>query len=143
MSSKKMFLIIGIFLLIFASVGAVAVNDFSCQNLVQYKSLAIGQDLPDEAPFTDEIINIYLSEEIYGNLQIENKTVSGFDCTENENPSYNIYIESFDTVEDFISSDDFLTTYKEKSNSGEIVVKGVGLGKKIKLFFVKIFLKFF
>jgi len=136
--------IIGVLVLafVFSFVSAVEFEDFSCENVARNKDLAIGQSLPEKVPFTDEVINIYLSEEIYGNLQVENKTIKDFVCDENENATYKIYVESLDTIGDFLNSEDVLGTYKEKSDSGEIEVKGVGLGNKVKLFFVKIFLKF-
>jgi hypothetical protein len=123
-------------------VSAIETTDFSCQNIVQYKDEAIGKPLPEKAPFTDEIINIYLSEETYGNLEIENKTIKDFLCNENENATYQIFVQNEKVVEDFLNSEDILETYQNKTDSGEIEIKGIGLGKKIKLFFVKIALKF-
>lgn len=144
MRGKNILILLLTFSISLAIVSAVApeITDFSCQNIVQYKDMAIGQTLPDKAPFTDEIINIYLNEGAYGNLVIQNKTIANFSCEESEEPTYKIHVETTQTIEDFLNSNDTLETYKIKSDSGEIEIKGVGLGKKIKLAFVKFFLKF-
>ncbi len=142
MRGKHIFILILAVFTTITFVNAIDISDFSCQNIVQYKDLAIGQTLPEKAPFTDEIINVYLSEEIYGDIILENKTISDFSCTESEEATYKIYIKSLNTVEDFLNSEDAIETYKQKSDSGEIKVKGVGFGHKIKIAFVKLFLKF-
>ena len=142
MRGKNLIAFLAILTLSFAIISAADLTDFSCKNIEKQKDLAIGQTLPDKAPFTDEIINIYLENETYGNLVIENKTIKDFSCVKNENATYEIFINSSSVIQDFLKSDDLLSTYKEKSDSGEIEIKGIGLGKKFKLFFVKFLLNF-
>lgn len=135
--------VFGIFLIYaIVVVSAVDINDFSCKNVENYKDLAIGKTLPESAPFTNEILNIYISNESYGNLIIKNKTIYDFSCIENENATYKVYVKDISVIKDFSESDDFIGTYKNKTSVDEIEIKGIGLGKKIKLAFVKLFLKF-
>jgi hypothetical protein len=135
-----MLVLFAVLMLPFTSINAL--ENFSCQNVEANKDMAIGQNLPDKAPFTDEIINVYILEEIYGNLQIENKTIKDFSCIKHENATYEIHINNSLVIQDFFESEDIIQTYKEKSDSGEIQIKGIGFGKKVKFFFVKFFLKF-
>ncbi len=142
MKSVK-YLAIGIFFVfLIASVSAIEITDFSCKNVENYKDMAIGKNLPESAPFTNEVLNIYVSNETYGNLVIEEKIIIDFSCIENENATYNVYIKDSSVIKDFAESDDIIETYKNSTESGDLEIKGVGFGKKIKLAFVKFFLKF-
>lgn len=140
MKSVKLSLIAVFLVFSIISIGAVSVSN--CKSLEAQKSLIIGKTLPDKAPFSDEIINIYIENETFGNIVLENKTLKSFSCIENQSATYKIYIKNTSVINDFMNSDDFMGTYKNKTSSGEIEVKGVGLGKKIKLGFVKFFLNF-
>jgi hypothetical protein len=134
-----------LFAVLFASlvfVSAVSYENITCQNLESQKEMAIGFKIPDKAPFTDEIINVYLNGSIFGNIVIENRTLKDFSCLEKEDATYKIFVKNRSVVSGFINSEDVLQTYKDKSDLGEVKIKGVGLVKKIKLGFVKLFLNF-
>jgi len=140
MRSKFILIFIGIML--FSLTFMSALDNFNCQTLESQKSLAIGQKIPDKAPFTDEIINLYLENQTYGNLILVNKTISDFSCSENENATYKVYVKNTSVIQKFMESNDSLQTYKNETSSGNIEIKGVGLGRQIKLFFAKIALNF-
>ena len=140
MKNKIILLIVFSFLFV-SFANAIDISD--CSSLEQYKSEILGQQIPDKVPFANEIINIYVGEQILGNIQIEEKKIKDFACAENEDATYKVEIIDYVVLNDFTSADNFLEVYQEKTKSGEIEVKGIGFGKKIKLGFVKIALKFF
>ncbi len=122
---------------------AVDVSELTCENALNYKEQIVGNEIPSEAPFNDEIINVYISNETYGNLVIEESVIKDFSCVENEDASYEIRIKDLQTMKDFVESEDFIQTYKDMKKSGDLEIKGIGFGKKIKLAFVNFVLKFF
>lgn len=141
---KSVVLLFGlIFILGFVSALNLNTSELECQNAVQYKDQFIGQAIPEDAPFKNEIINIYVSEEIYGNIVLEEKVIIDFSCSESEDPTYNLFIQDFESVKKFVESENYLETYKEMQRSEEIKIKAVGFGRKIKLTFIKFVLKFF
>lgn len=144
-NKKGMKFVFGMFLMIglMGLVSPLNVEDLNCQNALNYKDQIIGKAIPDKAPFNNEILNVYISEEIYGNLVIEESVIEDFSCVENEDASYELTIKDLETMKKFVGSEDYIQTYKEMKKSGEIEIKGVGLGKKIKLAFVNFILKFF
>jgi len=131
--------------LLFFLLGIVApfttseLNEMSCLIIEQSKRDIIGNEIPEKVPFKNEILNVYLAEESFGYLEINESIISDIGCEENENPSYEIYIKDYSVFTQFEKGFDL-----DKLNSmlgDEIIIKGVGIGKKFKLFFVKIGLK--
>lgn len=121
---------------------ASAQEDVTCITLESERDSIVGTELPDKVPFKNEIMNVYIGEEVYGSLEISKGIVIDFSCLENENPTYGVYVNSQETVNYIATSEDILEAYEEKSASGELAIKGFGFGKKIKLAFVKLFFKF-
>jgi hypothetical protein len=141
MKGVKLFIFVFIFL--FSIIITSAIEIPNCNVLEYQKSLIIGKTLPEKVPFTDEIVNIYIENETFGNIVLENKTIKDFSCKENQYATYKVHINNLSSLNDFMNSKDFIGTYKNKTKSGEIDINGVGLGKKIKLSFVNLFLKFY
>lgn len=139
MRGKIYFILLAIIL--FAAIGS-ALENTDCSKLEDEKLLIVGQTLPEKIPFTNETINVYVEDKIFASLTLENKVVLDFSCVGSGKATYEIRLKSFEVVSDFIESEDFIETYKEKSDSEELIVKGITLGKKVKLFFIKFFLKF-
>jgi hypothetical protein len=140
---KKEVLIVFLIIGILGLVSSLEINDLSCSNAINYKDQIIGKEIPSEAPFDNEIINVYVSEEVYGNLVIKESVIRDFSCSENEDATYSLSIQNLETVKKFLESEDFIDSYKSMKKSGEIEVKGIGFGKKLKLAFVNFILKFF
>lgn len=141
---KDFILLLGlIFILGFVGALDLEISELECQNALNYKDQIVGQAIPEEAPFSDEIINVYISEEIYGNIVLEEKVIADFSCLESEKPTYRFLIKDLESFKKFVESEDFLSSYKEMQKSDEIKVEAVGLGRKIKLTFIKFALKFF
>lgn len=118
------------------------VDQFGCSSLELYKDQIIGSKIPDKVPYKNEIINLYVANESFGNLVIEEGIVTNFSCEESAENTYNIYIKDYSVLMDFAQGVD-VDKILEKINSGDIIVKGVGFGKKIKWFFSKLALKWF
>lgn len=143
---KKGFVLLLGLIFVLGFVSSLEINnldELECINALNYKDQFIGQSIPEEAPFKNEVINIYVSEEIYGNIVLEEKIIVDFSCSESENPTYNLFIKDLEGVRKFVESENFLENYKEMQKSGEIKIKAIGFGRKIKLTFIKLVLKFF
>ena len=82
-----------------------------------------------------------MEEELYGNMILEEGKIKSIKCIENEKPTYNIYIDNLQTLEEVAKSEDALNSYNTKIKNNKIEIKGVTIGKKIKLTFTKIILK--
>lgn len=107
------------------------------------KEKAEGKHIPKGMPYSNEVMNIYtLEEEIVGNLIIKDKTMETVTCTENNKPTFKVYIKDLKTAEDIFNSDNRIDAFKNKLSDKEIIIKGVKFFKKIKLSLSKIMLKF-
>ncbi len=124
-----------------AEIEQINFKQVECQSLLQYKDKIIGQVIPSQIPFNTEIFNIYIAEESYGFLELNNSMIEEFDCIENENATYDILIESEATLFDIYESEALVDTLLEKISDGEIKIKGKSFTKKFKSTFVKIGLK--
>jgi hypothetical protein len=140
---KKVFIFALVFftLLTFVSAIEIPLNQIGCSTFELGKSTIIDKEIPEEIPYTDEIFNVYLEEEIFGYLEISEGKVKDIGCVENENYTYEVKIESVSTIKDLAMGEDKLSIFKEKISEREIEVKGKGIGKKMKWFFTKIALK--
>lgn len=97
-----------------------------------------GQEMPKPFAmiFGNENINIYIDD-----IKVGVKTQEGrlkiFQTTHFVDPTMNVYTTE-DTIKSIMSSQDPGKAAQEALNDGDITYKGVGVGKKVKLFFVKI-----
>ena len=115
----------------------------SCNQIIFLKNNVIGYTLPSEIPFTTDNFNLYFNKSFYANIDIKNKTISDLSCSENNKSNYNVYIENTQTIVKIVESNDKIKTVNKLMKSGEIQIKGVGFGKKLKIFFMKIGLNIF
>ena len=133
---------IGIMILgLVSSLGEINLEKVNCQMLKPYESQVIGYKIPKQVPYGDETFNIYIEKEIFGSLVLKNWSVFGFSCSENFNRTYDIYIKDNSVFEKFENSKDILETINNELNNGDIEIKGVGFGKKLKFFFSKLGLR--
>ena len=138
-------------ILMMSSIGIVIAEDFSnfsfkqmeCMSILPFKNEIVGQSIPDQIPVSNEIINLYIAGENYGYIQIDNKTITEMNCSENEDATYDILISSEKTLSDIYSAEDKMDMVIQKFNDKEIQLKGKTFGKKIKAFFLKIGIKWF
>ena len=143
MKGVKLFL--GLFILVsFMNLGSsLFLGNMNCENALEYKDRIVGQSVPEQAPFKSEVINLYISEEPFGHVALEEKKIKDLSCLKNENYDYEVYFKDTETITKLLESEDTLETYKELKKSGDIEVKAKGLGKKVKLGFINFILKFF
>jgi hypothetical protein len=139
---KKEFLFLAIFVLSFNLISAISNQEYEmfCQNIDLNN---LGEfEIPSYVPYKNEIFNFYLiAENINGSLVVEDGKIISIACVENENVTYNVYIDNFQTIEEIGDAEDFLGKYNEKIANNQIEIKGATFGKKMKLVFTKIALK--
>ncbi|MBT4376779.1 hypothetical protein HOD29_05375 [archaeon] len=118
-------------------------SQISCDMLNGFKDEIVGQEIPSQIPYKNEIFNVYIAEEIFGNIVIEESIVKDFGCVVNDEVTYRVYILDGGVLLDFAETEEVMELVQEKLDNKEILVKGVGLGKKIKWSFTKLLLKWF
>lgn len=117
-------------------------NLFLCEMLRETQdSKIIGQQIPDKIPFKNEIINIYISEEIFGYVVLNNSYVDEFNCSVNLDQTYDVFIKDYNIIGEIQESKDPVNLLNEKIKSGDVEIKGYGFVKKVKLGIVKLGLK--
>ncbi len=113
-----------------------------CSMVKEYSNQIIGQEIPKQVPYKNEILNFYISNQSFGNVQIVDGTIVSFECEMDENPTYDIFIKDYSVFLSFSSGFNIDSLIQEIENKN-IEVYGKKLGKKIKWFFSKIALKWF
>ena len=99
------------------------------------------QEMPEpfKMVFGNENINIHI-DEINVYISTENGIMTEFKQGHSESPTMNIYTSEA-TLKRIMNSDEPAEELKKALDNKEITYKGVGIGKKVKLFFVKIIAK--
>lgn len=101
-------------------------------------------EIPKKVPFKNEIFNIYLDEEFLISLNLVNRKFQETICEESESVTYNIYIskelvlEVIENKEDIGNPIDF---YFENKKNGNLNIKPIGFGRRIKFSFINFGLK--
>ncbi len=101
----------------------------------------VGIKLPDQVPFTDEILNLHLDDKLIASILLVNKTVSDISCDINRTGTYNVYVASSLFEESYDGEINPINFYNEKKASGQIKIVGIGVSRKVKLGFINIGLK--
>ncbi len=129
-------------IILFGFVSSLTQTDLDgigCEMLEEGKAEIVGIEIPEQIPYSDEIFNVYIADENFGYLEISESVVSDLGCEENPEATYNVYIKDYSV---FLAFETGFTLDKFNSMLGdEIQIKGVGFGKKTKMFFTKIGLK--
>lgn len=145
---KISFLFIALLVLSSGFIAAQSLDNFTfkqieCTTILPFKDRIIGQEISEDIPISNEIVNVYISNEIYGFVEIEEKQLTNIDCFENESATYNLFIESESTLSDIASSEDIFDEFVRKFKDKEIQLKGNTFSKKFNAFFFKIGIKWF
>jgi len=122
---------------------AIDASTITCE---QVKSMVgdniVGVEFPKQVPFTDEVFNLHIDERMIASIILINKSVTEISCDTNNNATFNVYVVGSlfdaDYGDEEINPIDF---YNEKTASGEIQIKAIGFGRKIKLGFINLALK--
>ena len=103
----------------------------------------VGMELPGGVPFSNEVFNIYLADEIVGSIVLKDKKIDSVSCDEDDDSTYNVYVESEDVVDDIMAADDKIDEYNKKRRDGSLRIDAVGFFRTIKLGFMNFFSRFF
>ena len=141
---SKILFIFCLFIITFSFVGALEINEKSlnCSQIELYKEKIINYKIPDKMPYKDEIFNIYLEKKEFVSISIEKGTIVNFSCEMNENFTYNIMVDNYQTINDFTNNLS-IELLNQKISDKNIEIKGKSVGKKLKWFFSKFALKWF
>lgn len=118
------------------------VNELVCQLVSLYSNKIVGQEIPKNLPYKNEVFNIYASNESLGSVVITNGKINSISCDNNKNWTYDIYVKNYSVLSDFSNGFD-AKVLSNDINNGSIIIKSSNFGKAIKLFFSKLFLKWF
>lgn len=140
---KKVVLFLGVLIISFSFISAIDGSDFEmfCQhtNVSNFEQFQI----PSYVPYNNEIFGFHILQENFsGSLELKDGKVVSVSCEENKDKTYDIYIQNLTTIEDFQNSGNPLGVFNEKLGDGEITVKGVSFGKKVKFAVTKFVLRF-
>jgi len=141
---KVVFLVLILLVVLPLSVSAFLFQPLSkqvCVFVQQQLEVEEEYKIPNNIPFTNEIANLYLGEKIIGHVVLSKKYVEAFECTEHENPTYNVYFRSIFTLKDLTEAESHSEIINEQIESGEIIVEPKTFGRKIDWFIGKLRLK--
>lgn len=99
-----------------------------------------GVEVPEEVPFKDEILDVYLDDVFLVSLSLEDGKFQEIGCNESSDVTYRIYVKKelilgVRDMEDDFSPIDF---YLENTKNGNLGVEPVGFGKKVKFWFINL-----
>ena len=117
--------------------------DASCSDLLDILGDEyLGYSIPDNVPFSNEVLNFYVDEEFFVSMVLINKQVESVSCDLIEDFGYSVFVSRglFLEVEN-LSGSDFVDFYNEKRDSGELRVEAAGFGGKVKLGLIDLGLK--
>lgn len=128
------------------NVNSIEDFDFSqltCEMIKQFGGDdVVGSEIPEQIPFKNEIVSLYLDEKFVGSIVIEDSYIKDYSCEDNLKSTYNVFVTK-ETIIDITKLDtsnisSIIDFYKEKKASGDLKIKGVGFGKSFKFFFLNI-----
>ena len=113
--------------------------DRICDYMLTNTTLKNQANMPDFIPFRDETFNFHVDDELIGSLSVNEGVIHSVECKkEAKEPTYIVHIDSLGTVTDIFEANSSIDAYNQKRSSKELVIEGVGFGKKVKLFFANI-----
>jgi hypothetical protein len=101
-------------------VSQISCDDFIKLIDIQFKSV----QLPEQVPFSNEVINLYIDEKYMGSVSIENKSIEDVSCSNEDNATFNVYVNS-DIFSEINDNTNYLEFYNEKKSSGDIRIEAV------------------
>ncbi len=124
------------------------VSMISCNMMVQFfADDLVGKEIPEEVPFSDELVSIYLDDVLLGRIIIENKYVKEYSCDAGDSTYFiNVSSSIYDDIDALYidaknngwNVEKIIDLYKAKKASGELVIKGTSFGRNFKLFLINI-----
>jgi hypothetical protein len=102
-----------------------------------------GFEIPKAVPFKTETFNIFIDEEFFISMELDEKKVGSISCEVSEKPTYNIYVKS-ELILDTIGNKEEINPldyYNENRKNGNLDIKPIGFGRKLKMGFINLGLK--
>jgi hypothetical protein len=133
-------------LIIVACVGFVSADFFegSCSEIKSvFEKEGSDFQIPNGVPFSDDIFAVYIEEDFLVSFELVDKKLESIGCDVSEDVSYNIFVsgELMEELKESSEDRDVVDFYNEKRASGDLKIKAVGFGNKLKLGFINFGLK--
>lgn len=107
---------------------------YNCEELVDD---VIGKEVPAGIPYSNERFNIFIDGAEEGFIIVEDKNVTDAGCFIITEPTYNIQIDSWETVQMVTNSSNPIDTLEDLMDGNEIELEGIGFAKKVKAVFTE------
>lgn len=147
---KRGFVLFGLLILVLSVVYAieiggkdVEVSSIDCSYLESYEAEVLGEQIPKEVPFQDEILNIYLEESFFLGLTVERGNLTDLNCEPYEENTYDLRVKDVGVLLSGFQVEGAkpLDVILENLSNGNVEITGKTFGKKVKWFFATLGLK--
>ena len=135
---KPLFRLVILFLLIITLISTSFA--YNCTKMVDD---VIGLEVPTGIPYSNERFNIFVDGVEEGFIIIENKNITDAGCFIIEEPTYNVQIDSWETIEQVSNSTNPIDALTKVLNGNEIELKGVNVIKSVKAVFTEMMITIF
>lgn len=100
-------------------------------------------EVPRAVPFKNDIFNVYVDDEFFVSAELVDKKIGELSCEFSDEATYNVYLSSnlIAEINEGKEEINFIKYYNEKRKNGELEIKAVGIGRKIKMGFINFGLK--
>lgn len=120
-------------------------NFVSCSLIKNvFESEGFEIEIPEDVPIKDEVIVLFLDEAFLATVRIEDKKVSGLICMEPDESRFRVFVSSDLILKVVLNKDEINPTkfIKESLDDGSLKIEAKGIWNRLRLFVVKIGLKF-
>lgn len=109
-----------------------------CQDFMSQDGL-IGFEMPSFVPYNTEVFHIYYQNDApFGFVELVNKKIVGAGCDIQGKPTFVVYVKDDETLLNIVNAENPLDAFNKARSDGDIVIKGVTFGKKVKGFFTNV-----
>lgn len=109
-----------------------------CQDFMGQDGL-IGFEMPSYIPYSTEVFHIYYQDDApLGFIELVDKKIVGADCEIQGEPTFVVYVKEDETLLNIVNAENPLDAFNDARANGDIVIKGVTFGKKVKGFFTNL-----
>ncbi|MFA5485067.1 MAG: hypothetical protein WC260_02345 [Candidatus Pacearchaeota archaeon] len=104
----------------------------------EMESELVGFTLPKQIPFTNEVFVIFIDSNFIGNVKLENKEVTSFDCSSEIKSNFEVHLSSSIFTEEQMEllKESPVDYYLNNKKDGNIKIKANGFVRGIKLGFI-------
>lgn len=103
-----------------------------CDYLMNDVGIEVGDKLPGYIPYSNEVMNIYDSEEnLVGHVVLEKSEITSIGCEAKDAPTYKVYLANDNVIDDILGAESPVDALNDKLGN-EINLVGQSAGKKVK-----------